>query len=64
MSTFYRELSLHILTVVLVFCSIYFVIPNLSTNLKEYQSETKTLKDTRIDEEEYTRKFRKRIKKH
>jgi hypothetical protein len=60
----YREFWMHFMTVVLLFTVPFFVVPNLSSNLKNYESEIKTLKSTRIFEEEYTGKnLRKKVER-
>jgi hypothetical protein len=40
-----------------------FVVPNLSTNIKNYESEIKILESTRIDEREYSKNFQKKIER-
>jgi hypothetical protein len=58
----YREYGFHFMTIVLVFGTIFFVIPNLSTDTKDYNSKTKIIESSRIDEEERTGKgFQKRV---
>ena len=60
----YREIGLHFFTVMLIIMVPLFVVPNLSTDLKNYQRETNVLKDTRIDVREYRGKyFQKKVEK-
>ncbi len=59
-----REFGIHLMTLVLVICTPIYVIPNLSTNLSNYIKDEGVLKDTRIDEREYTGKFfQKRVER-
>jgi len=51
----------YILNIVLIFCSLIYIVPNLSLDISEYQSETKVLSDSRVEEREYYRKFRSRV---
>jgi hypothetical protein len=58
----YREYGFHFMTIVLVLGTFFFVIPNLSTDTKDYNSKTKIIESFRIDEKERTTKgFQKRI---
>lgn len=53
----FREYTFHFFTIVMIFLSIFFVIPNLSSDLKNYKSDIKTIESSRIDEREYTGKY-------
>lgn len=53
----FREYTFHFFTIVLIFLCIFFVIPNLSSDLKNYNSDIKTIESSRIDEREYTGKY-------
>lgn len=60
----YREIGIHFLTIMLVIMVPLFVVPNLSTNLDNYEKENNIIKDTRIDTREYRGKyFQKKIEK-
>lgn len=48
----YREYGMHFMTIFLVLGTSFFIIPNLSTNTKDYNSKTKIIESSRIDEEE------------
>ncbi len=53
----FREFTFHFFTMVAIFISIFFVIPNLSSNKENYKSDSKTMQSSRIDEREYTGKY-------
>lgn len=60
----YRDFRLHLMTIALLLTVPFFVVPNLSTNIKNYESETKILESTKIDEREYTGKyFQKKVER-
>ena len=48
----------------MIVLSIFFVIPNLSTNLKNYKEENKIIVNSRIDEREYKGKFNQKRVDH
>lgn len=59
-----RDYRIHILTIVLVICTPLYILPNLSTDLKNYYRGQAVLKQTRINEREYTgRLFDKRVER-
>ncbi len=52
------------MTIVSVICTSIYIIPNLTTNLKNYDKGTGVLVDTRINEREYTGKyFQKKVER-
>jgi hypothetical protein len=55
--TNYREYGMHFMTIILLIMVPFFVIPNLSTNLKNYKKETNIIIGTRINIREYTGKY-------
>ena len=59
--TNYRNIGVYFLNIALLIVIPIYILPNLSSDLKNYKSERKILQTTRIDQREYTRKFRKRI---
>jgi len=52
-----KEFGMHLLTIVLLFCSIGFIIPDLSSNLSNYNKQQKKLASTKIEEREYRNKY-------
>lgn len=59
-----REFGIHLMTIVLVICTPLYIIPNLTTNLKNYNKGKGVLTNARINEREYTgRYFLKRIER-
>ena len=53
----YREYFFHFMSILMIVLSIFFVIPNLSTDLKNYKEENKIIASSRIDEREYRSKY-------
>lgn len=55
------NIYLILLTVMLIYCSIDLVLPELSIDLTDYYREDKVLKKTWINEERYVKNFQNRI---
>ena len=52
------------MSILMIVLSIFFVIPNLSTDLKNYKEENKIIASSRIDEREYKGKFNQKRVEH
>jgi len=52
-----KEFGMHLLTVVLIFCSIGFIVPDLSSDISNYNKQQKILASTKIEEREYLNKY-------
>jgi hypothetical protein len=52
------------MSILMIILSILFVIPNLSTNLKNYKEENKIIANSRIDETEHIGKFNQKRIEH
>ena len=60
----FREYFFHFMSILMIVLSIFFVIPNLSTEINNYKEENKVIANSRIDEREYKGKFNQKRVQH
>ena len=58
----YKEYIFHFMTILMIILCVFCIVPNLSTDIKNYKEDNNIIASTRIDEREYRdRNFNKRV---